>query len=265
MALTDNLVSYWKLDESSGNATDAHGSNTLTNNGTMSYTAAKINNGASLASTKYLSIADGSQSGLDPGTDMSVSFWFNYTGSVFGINPGVFGKWRASAGNRGYMFNLNGPGPAEQLTLSFRTSSDGTNDTIKSKAGFAVNTVYHVALSYTGSTGTCLLYINGSLSDTWTSMPTSIYDNGQPFEIGSNFGNTIDYWTSGWIDEFGLWNRPITSTEVTSLYNSGSGLAYPFAGSGPANLKSYNTNLKANIKSINTNVIANVKSLNTNA
>lgn len=36
------------------------------------------------------------------------------------------------------------------------------------------------------------------------------------------------------------------------------------AASGPANLKSYNTNLKANIKSINTNLIANVKSLDTN-
>lgn len=35
--------------------------------------------------------------------------------------------------------------------------------------------------------------------------------------------------------------------------------------SGPANLKSYNTNLKANIKTINTNPIANVKSLNGNS
>ena len=34
--------------------------------------------------------------------------------------------------------------------------------------------------------------------------------------------------------------------------------------SGPANLKTYNTNATANIKSINTNLIANVKSLNTN-
>lgn len=34
--------------------------------------------------------------------------------------------------------------------------------------------------------------------------------------------------------------------------------------SGPANLKSYNTNLKANIKSIDTNLIANCKSLDTN-
>ena len=33
---------------------------------------------------------------------------------------------------------------------------------------------------------------------------------------------------------------------------------------GPANLKSYNTNLKANIKTINGNLIANCKSLNTN-
>lgn len=33
---------------------------------------------------------------------------------------------------------------------------------------------------------------------------------------------------------------------------------------GPANLKTYNTNVKANIKTINTNVIANVKSLDTN-
>jgi hypothetical protein len=33
---------------------------------------------------------------------------------------------------------------------------------------------------------------------------------------------------------------------------------------GPANIKTYNTNLLANIKTINTNAISNVKSLNTN-
>jgi len=39
----------------------------------------------------------------------------------------------------------------------------------------------------------------------------------------------------------------------------------PFIASGPANLKSLDTNVKANIKSYNTNVIANIKSINTNA
>jgi len=52
-------------------------------------------------------------------------------------------------------------------------------------------------------------------------------------------------------------------TAQTSYWCMGS-MAPAASASGPANLKSYNTNLKANIKSINTNPIANVKSLNTN-
>jgi len=39
----------------------------------------------------------------------------------------------------------------------------------------------------------------------------------------------------------------------------------PAVAAGPANLKSYDTNLKANIKSMNTNLIANVKTFDTNA
>ena len=59
------------------------------------------------------------------------------------------------------------------------------------------------------------------------------------------------------------------SQTVNFSPNSSWALLYaPFppaaAAAGPANLKSYNTNLKANIKSIDTNLIANVKSLNTN-
>ena len=38
-ALTDNLVSYWKFDESSGNTTDSVGSNNLTNNNSVGFSA----------------------------------------------------------------------------------------------------------------------------------------------------------------------------------------------------------------------------------
>jgi hypothetical protein len=54
-------------------------------------------------------------------------------------------------------------------------------------------------------------------------------------------------------------------TFSNSNYSSGGIIAIqPPAAAGPANLKSYNTNLKANIKSINTNLLANIKSLDTN-
>lgn len=58
----------------------------------------------------------------------------------------------------------------------------------------------------------------------------------------------------------------VTGTDLTteSFYECGVIVSYiPAVPSGPANLKSLNTNLKANIKSINTNLIANVKSLDT--
>lgn len=44
MAIIDNLVSYWKLDEASGNALDAHGSNTLIEtSGAIAAAGGKIN------------------------------------------------------------------------------------------------------------------------------------------------------------------------------------------------------------------------------
>ena len=43
------------------------------------------------------------------------------------------------------------------------------------------------------------------------------------------------------------------------------GVAVVAVASGPANLKSLDTNVKANIKSYNTNVLANIKSIDTNA
>lgn len=55
--------------------------------------------------------------------------------------------------------------------------------------------------------------------------------------------------------------RAGTSTGVIGTI----GMAPVAAASGPANLKSLDTNVKSNIKSYNTNLIANMKSLNTNA
>ena len=72
-------VAYWKLDETSGNASDATGNgNTLTNNNSIAYiTNGKINNGADLevASTTYFSITDGSQTGLDITGDITLAGW----------------------------------------------------------------------------------------------------------------------------------------------------------------------------------------------
>ena len=82
MALTTNLVSYWTLNETSGNAADSLGVNTLTNTSTVAYSSGKINNGALMvgATPSYFAITNGSQTGLGlTGGEMSVAFWIKMT------------------------------------------------------------------------------------------------------------------------------------------------------------------------------------------
>lgn len=99
------------------------------------------------------------------------------------------------------------------------------------------------------------------------------WDNvGQPGKFRANVnGGAFGSWLN-WFNG-GAMSAGIDSIVLSDLGNNGSGTGTLYfdtispnytISSGPANLKSYNTNLKANIKSINTNVIANVKSLNTN-
>src|SRR3990172_6871113 len=85
MALIDNLVSYWKLDESSDGSSpvtraDSAGSNTLSDGNTTPSAAAKISNGANFraASSEYLYKT--AFSGLNFGTgDFSISSWVYFT------------------------------------------------------------------------------------------------------------------------------------------------------------------------------------------
>jgi len=250
MALTDNLVSYWKLDEASGNAADSIGSNTLTNDN-ITYATGKINNGADLESGSTAVFTTTTTPVTGTG-DKTISVWckpesFNANGNVAvaiggqstnnQINIGFSDNGKAYA-------NLYGGGG---LARASSASSNGT--------------WYHLVAVY--KTSGFILYVNGSQVATGAANSMNVSGTN-----GNIFGNYTDYDTNwgydGLIDEVGIWSRALSSTEVTELYNSGNGNQYPFV-SGPANLKSYNTNLKANIKSINTNLIANVKSLNTNS
>lgn len=61
----------------------------------------------------------------------------------------------------------------------------------------------------------------GAVSQTVT--PTT---NTSSFKIGNASIGTYNF--TGTIDEVGVWSRALTGSDVTSLYNSGSGKTYPF-------------------------------------
>lgn len=233
-SLTSSLVSYWKLDESSGNASDSLGVNTLTNTG-VTYGTGKINNGADFErsdSTDELIITDAAQTGLDLTSMFTLAAWVKFESTV-GSNEvwSVISKITGFETAYSFMFGYREDGGPKGLF--FAETSDGTN------GGTGVSgivswtpsngTWYHVAVVFDGSqTGVNRVryFINGVGAYSATSgWHTSIYSGAASFRVGnSGTGNAFD----GMIDEVGVYNRALTDGEISQLYNGSNGSQYSF-------------------------------------
>ena len=232
MSLLTNLVSYWKLDESSGNAADAHGSNTLTNNNTTPFAAGMLNNGADFeaGSSQSFSLADASQSGLDLSTALSFSMWVKLE-SAPGTQYQLINKLSQPA-NESYFFAYRTAGGTAHLRLSVDETGLGILQDI-----YAVNQTlnngqwYHLAVTWDGPTMTAKLYVDGAQigSDQTNSQSDAIYNGAAAFGLGTPLVEGFD----GMMDEVGVWSRVLTAAEVAALYNSGTPAAYADFGSLP--------------------------------
>lgn len=239
MALGDNLVSYWKLDESSGNAADATPTgNTLTNNNVVSYASAVINNGAFMARASHqcLSITNASQTGLNITGDMTVAGWVNYaslpgSGMEYPFAVKIFG---GSANNRQYNYTFKNNAGTLQLQAGLNPTSSGSGGfTILKTVDWtpSTSTWYHIAYVFTNSAGSVDFYVNGAQQGTTqTGYGSGIFSGDSTFLLGSD--DPTDENIDGAIDEVGVWSRSLSSSEINQLYNGGIGLTYPFAGGG---------------------------------
>lgn len=216
MALLDNLISYYKLDENSADTTvlDSRGAN----------------NGTASTNTENLSVAgkiisafdfDGSSEGIsgvyEVGASFSVSMWI----------------MRDTLGSTGFIYAKD-DGIAND-DIQFRVTSHST-DVFRFNLGNTINAIftadtttalssgvwYHVVCTFNGTT--MKIYLNGNEEGTDTFSGTRVAAGSETYLARRGNGDYFD----GKIDEVGMWSRELTSSEVTELYNSGNGLAYPF-------------------------------------
>ena len=226
-ALTDSLVSYYTMDEESGTRSDSTASNNdLTDNNTVLFGTGKISNAGDFetANTEYLSITDAAQTGLDFSTAMSISLWVNYESIV----DSFFAHKFATVNQRSYAFgSVTTPDPDE---VNVYLSADGS---VPAPAVFAwvpsTATWYHLVFLYDGSAGSIELYVDNVSQGTVTGQAASLFNGTSPFYLG--YQSTIGF--DGLIDEYGLWSRVLTPTEISQLYNGGAALAYPLVPATP--------------------------------
>ena len=212
MALIDNIRSYYKLDDTA----DSHGANTLTNNGSVSFaTAGKIGNSAGTFNTGSQRLDVANAMGFTSTSTNTYNFWVKFNA----VSGYLFDTFTTSGASKRHLLY----GSTDRIN----TYINVTDASISTGAASITTGVWYM-LTLTHSSGAYELFLNSVSKGTATPGGTSGLSN--LFAIG----NASDSYTvpiNGQIDEYGVWDRVLTGAEITSLYNGGVGLQYPFASS----------------------------------
>jgi hypothetical protein len=222
--LLNGLQVYYKLEDltaSSGTSL------TLTNHGTVTFTAGKVNNAANFvsASSQYLSHANATAYQMGTG-DFSYAFWVKFT--IF-TEKGIvdYGQSGASTGWAIDTIPLGGAAAGFQVSLS--DGSTAPNYPYFNSTHMWNDGQWHLVVVTCSRSGNMVLYVDNSIdgSHSVTTNPGSV-NSTNGFSLGANYAGGVLF--DGSIDEFGLWNRVLTSTEIGHLWNGGAGTTYPFTG-----------------------------------
>ena len=209
-ATPSDLHTQLKFDETTGTtAVDASGNNhsgTLVN-GPLWATAGKINGAVDLDGTDdYVSLPTGIVNGL---TSCTISAWVNLDAVSTWMRIFDFGT-----GTSNYMF-LSPKGGSNVVRFAITTSGNTAEQQINGMAALPTGVWTHVAVTLSGSVGK--LYVNGSLVGQNTSMTLN------PSSLGNTTNNYLgksqwaDPYLNGKIDDFRIYSRALTASEVNTL------------------------------------------------
>jgi hypothetical protein len=190
MALTDNLLAFYKLSD----LTDSSGNKrALTNNGNVTFAPGKIGNAAVFDGSNQLQVVNP----IVEGTEYSVAGWVKF--SNFDSLQYIF-----SFGNEMGVLYHNGISPAEVIFTPTGGSYIGVGT-------LSANDWHFIYASRKADGDYAISIDNGALVT--GNAGESYYGT---FEIGNLL--------NGSMDAVGIWSRSLTESEVTELYNNGTGL-----------------------------------------
>ena len=204
----------------------------LVNNGTtvggLTYGLGKVGTAFVFnGTTSYVRFPDNAFNSLTG--SFSVSAWFKTASSISNVSNYILNNISANTWfNNGNGFDVQQYGNVLNFTIFNNTNTEtvlGANYT------FSTNTWYHVTATKLAN-GNMNLYLNGSLVGTKVTSvnPTYLATVSKPCIGALNIparGSVGYFAQSGFaVDALSTWNRELTATEVTELYNSGNGKQY---------------------------------------
>jgi hypothetical protein len=222
LGLKASLVSYWKLDETSGTRNDSWGSNHLTDNNTVTSATGIQGNDAVFvrANSEYLSCASNSTLEMSS-VSFTIAAWVKLTtvpSSGSGIEYSLVTKDSAS----GRDYTLCYVATAGSFG-GFRFYVSGGGSGVVETGVPATAAVWYFVVAWYDN-GIIYIRVN-DLSTSSLAAPTPVVSNTE-FRIGARQYSTNQDFADAEIDEVGLWKRVLSPAEITQLYNGGAGLPF---------------------------------------
>ena len=232
---TTGLKAYYKFEEESGNLinqaivangyADGLGSSADGTNTSVTYSSAgKIGNSYLYTKGTSRTILGSSLSQFNfihnTSQLFSISLWYKLSGALENV-IGIFGDGEdntAKVGISSY-FTANG-------TLAFNTTNGAGQDALTTPSGIIPNNTnwHHLVLTYDRSlgSGNIKTFIDGTLVATTNKDGSFVPSNSNSSNaMGLGCYPNLAQSMKGNLDEFSIWNRILTSAEITSLYNNG--------------------------------------------
>jgi len=228
-SLTSQLVAYWKLDEGGGDRVDSFAGNNLAEIDPIASTSAIRNFGAvfplSVSESKTLYRASANLINSS-GQNYTVAGWVrfvdvNSSGSIAGIgntlsatSNTVFSLINNGASLR-FGARMVGAGSNESVTVTASSFGTPVNNTWYHIVGWVSNG-HHVGISVNLSATTALQVGSTSFASTsgFMCLGQILTTDTATLETSSPVAT---------LDEWGIWNRVLTSTERAQLYANGTG------------------------------------------
>ena len=206
---TQGLIGYWNFDEGSG--TVAHDSSGSGYNGTVNgatWTTGKINSALNFNGTTNGVVTPG----IALANAFSITAWVNPAVT----NQTTFARIAETQYNGGFYLGADVSGNTYKFIVNAGTGSTGVcGASFGCAQGGTITSGWHLVTGTFDGT-TAILYVDNVRvgSDTFTAPGNTNY----PLYIGRYYGGTGYGWNAG-IDEVRLYNRALTSAEVTTIFN----------------------------------------------
>jgi hypothetical protein len=231
---SENLVSYWKMDETTGTilTETVIGNDATRHNSSADPVAGKIDgaqhwyyaSGTPAGAGEYATAPDNDIYSFPANSGFTISYWLKFNMTQYGIGTGqdhlIISKGDWGYGSPSTAFWASGVNGSGFISFMLRDDATGKTDLegrVYGQDNFDDNEWHHVACVRNGATDECMIYVDGRITDRQVVNYTSSFDNSAPIYIGSLTNGTPQYFYWGEMDELAIFNKALSKAEIDEI------------------------------------------------